>query len=46
VVDDGAGPFAYREITFDDEGADSQRSVLVDKGVGLLPARSSERCLI
>lgn len=33
VVDDGVVPFAHGAINFDDEGADSQRTVLVDKGV-------------
>ncbi len=33
VVDDGTIPHAHGAINFDDEGADSQRTVLVEKGV-------------
>ena len=32
VVDDGTIPFAHGAINFDDEGADSQRNILVNKG--------------
>jgi TldD protein len=33
VVDDGAIPHAHGAVNFDDEGGDSQRTVLVEKGV-------------
>lgn len=33
VVDDGTIPHAHGAINFDDEGGDSQRTVLVEKGV-------------
>jgi TldD protein len=33
VVDDGTIPHAHGAIAFDDEGGDSRRTVLVDKGV-------------
>lgn len=33
IVDDGTIPHSHGAINFDDEGADSQRTVLVEKGV-------------